>query len=215
MAMTNGKAKGNGTGKPRRSTARPAFTDRQKKFVKEYLLDLNATQAAKRSGYSPKTATWCGPALLKKPHVAEAVAKEQARRARRTEIKADNILLEIGRIAFADIRRVVEFGPDGVTLKGADELSEEDAATIAEVGHSETKFGTTVHLRQHDKLRALRLAGEHLGLFKMLHEVSGSIDFSAAAGKLAAVIRKVVPAEKMGEVVAELARLEAEEQAEA
>lgn len=74
---------------------------KQRCFVQEYLVDLNATQAAIRAGYSGKTAEWIGPQLLGKTHVAEAIRAEMDQRARRTGITADKVLANIERIAEA------------------------------------------------------------------------------------------------------------------
>lgn len=55
------------------------LTPKQQRFVEEYLIDLNATQAAIRAGYSEKTAQWIGPQLLTKTHVLEAVQVAQSK----------------------------------------------------------------------------------------------------------------------------------------
>lgn len=68
------------------------LTARQKRFVEEYLIDLNATQAAMRAGYSPRTAQWIGPQLLAKTHVSAAVQAKVGERSARTQITADWIL---------------------------------------------------------------------------------------------------------------------------
>ena len=70
----------------------PKLTDKQTAFVREYLVDLNATQAAIRAGYSERTASRIGPQLLGKTCVREAIEKAQAKRARRVEIKAEDVL---------------------------------------------------------------------------------------------------------------------------
>lgn len=70
----------------------PKLTDKQTAFVREYLVDLNATQAAVRAGYSERTASRIGPQLLGKTWVREAIEKAQAKRARRVEIKAEDVL---------------------------------------------------------------------------------------------------------------------------
>lgn len=72
-----------------------AFTAKQEAFVREYLIDLNATQAAIRAGYSAKTAGWIGPQLLAKTHIAEAISKASEDRAKRTEITADKVLTDV------------------------------------------------------------------------------------------------------------------------
>lgn len=86
------------------------LSPKQAQFVREYLIDLNATQAAIRAGYSEKTAYSIGHENLSKPEIAEAIAVAQAERAKRTEITADMVLSELAKIGFADIRKAVKWG---------------------------------------------------------------------------------------------------------
>ena len=78
------------------------LTGKQKRFVEEYLCDLNATQAAIRAKYSAKTAEWIGPQLLQKTHVAAAIQAEMDKRSVRTEITADRVLREVSHMALYD-----------------------------------------------------------------------------------------------------------------
>lgn len=87
---------------------RRRMSPKQKRFVAEYLGDLNATQAAIRAGYSPRTAASMGHDLLKKPEIAAAIEAAQAERARRTEITADRVLAEAWALLIADPRELVE-----------------------------------------------------------------------------------------------------------
>ncbi len=68
------------------------MTDKRARFVDEYLVDLNATQAATRAGYSEKTAYSQGQRLLKDVEVAKAIAERQAERAERVRVTADDVL---------------------------------------------------------------------------------------------------------------------------
>lgn len=70
------------------------LTDKQRRFVEEYLIDLNATQAAIRAGYSEKTARQAGSENLSKPDIQYAIQKEMASRSERTKIDADFVLTE-------------------------------------------------------------------------------------------------------------------------
>ena len=70
----------------------PKLTDKQAAFMREYLVDLNATQAAIRAGYSERTAYSVGQRLLKNVEIQRAMASAQAKRARRVEIKAEDVL---------------------------------------------------------------------------------------------------------------------------
>ena len=83
------------------------LTDKQKKFVEEYLIDLNATQACIRAGYSPKTAMEQGYQLLQKTSVQEAIAECMAARSRRTGVNQDRVVLELAKIAFVRMPDVV------------------------------------------------------------------------------------------------------------
>jgi phage terminase small subunit len=149
------------------------LTPKQEMFVAEYLIDLNATQAAKRAGYSEKTAEQYGHQLLKKTLVADAIAEAQAKRAGRTEITQDRVLAELAKLGFYDIRKAVRWGgipevaQDGghiypVEMVPSEDLDDETAAAISEV--SLTAGG--VKIKMHDKLAALEKMGKHLGMFQ-------------------------------------------------
>lgn len=86
----------------------PGLEPRQQRFVDEYLIDLNATQAAIRAGYSEKTARYIGHENLTKPHIQAAVSKAQQERAERTGITADRALREAWNVAIADARELVQ-----------------------------------------------------------------------------------------------------------
>jgi len=84
-----------------------ALTAKQKKFVAEYLIDLNATQAATRAGYSAKNADKIGPELLGKTRVAEAIQQAMGKREKRTEITQDMVLQRWWAIATADPNEII------------------------------------------------------------------------------------------------------------
>ena len=84
------------------------LNDLQSRFVDEYLIDLNATQAAIRAGYSPKTAQEQASRLLSNVMVAEAIQLRKQERQDRTEITADVVLQDIWRMFRADPRELVE-----------------------------------------------------------------------------------------------------------
>lgn len=145
--------------------ARNELTLKQKRFVAEYLIDLNATQAAIRAGYSSKNADKIGSELLGKTRVAEAIQKALARRAAKVEVTQERVVEELARVAFGDLRGVSTWGPDGVSLKPSDELTDEQSAAISEVVETVTKDGGSVRIKRHDKVKALELLGRHLGMF--------------------------------------------------
>lgn len=142
-----------------------ALNPRQQRFVAEYLIDLNATQAAIRAGYSAKTAHVNGPRLLGNASVAAAIERGKQKAANKLQITRERVLTELARIAFSDLRRVVEFGPGGVTLREASVLSADDAAAIESVSQTVTLAGGSIKVKLHSKVEALKKLGDHLGLW--------------------------------------------------
>lgn len=138
------------------------LTDKQKRFVEEYLVDLNATQAAIRAGYSERTAQEQSSRLLSNVMVQEAVQKAVANRSARTEITQDRVLRELAAIGFSRTTDYVNITKEGyVKLTPTDVLSDEQQRAVASI--KEGKYG--VELRLHDKLGALQLIGRHIGMF--------------------------------------------------
>lgn len=170
------------------------LTPKQKRFVEEYLIDLNATQAAIRAGYSPKTVKSIGQENLTKPDLQKAITRAMEERSRRTQITQDRVLKELAKIAFSngsDFAKVVtkpvikqtinettgeweekEVQQQFVELTDTDQLSEDKKAAIA--GIKEGKFG--IEVQSCDKVKALELIGKHLGMFKDKVELSGQVN---------------------------------------
>ena len=142
------------------------LTPKQQMFVKEYLVDLNATQAAIRAGYSAKTAEVQGCKMLSNPKIAAALQIAMDARSEKTEITAERVLKELGRVAFGNQRALMTWGPNGVKLRPSSALTEDEAAMVSEVAETETLNGGSLKLKTHDKIRALELIGKHLGMFK-------------------------------------------------
>ena len=141
------------------------LTAKQKRFVEEYLIDLNATQAAIRAGYSPNSARDIGSENLTKPHIRARVDEALAERSKRTGINADRVVRELARIAFVNAADVINF--DTATL--SENASEDDTAAIASVKvktiPTDAGEGVEREIRMCDKLKALELLGKHLGMF--------------------------------------------------
>lgn len=78
------------------------LTNKQARFVEEYLVDLNATAAARRAGYSAKNADRIGPELLGKSWVSDAIHRAQAKRSARTGVTQDQVIEELRKIAMAE-----------------------------------------------------------------------------------------------------------------
>lgn len=142
------------------------LTKKNEVFCDEYLIDLNATQAAIRAGYSVESAGSIGSELLKKPEIRARIDRAMAERSKRTGINADRVLLELGKIAFVNAIDVINM-TDATVLTDA---SRDDTAAIASVKAKvipgEDRDGVEREVRLADKLKALELCGKHLGMFK-------------------------------------------------
>lgn len=168
------------------------LTAKQRAFVREYLIDLNATQAAIRAGYSENTAYSIGQENLKKPEIASAIEAAMKIRSERTDITADRVLQELAKIGFSDIRKAIKWhshlineedNPEGgdvaviktivtnqVELISSEDLDDETAAAISEISQN-TSGG--IKIKFHDKRAALVDIGKHLGMFVEKHEHTG------------------------------------------
>jgi phage terminase small subunit len=149
------------------------LTPKQRIFVSEYLVDLNATQAAIRAGYSAKTASWIGPQLLVKTHVVAEIEKAMANREKRTLVTADAVVAELAKIGFANMQDYLQ---DGFSLQDIQKLTRDQAAAIQEI----TIDGDKVRFKLADKRAALVDIGRHLGIFERDNKQSNPADAVAA-----------------------------------
>lgn len=149
-----------------------ALNPRQIRFCEEYLVDLNATQAAIRAGYSEKTAKAIGCENLTKPDVQEYIQAKRKVLSKSLEINQERVLNEYARIAFFDIRKIYN---DDNTLMDIKSLDDDSAAALAGVevdeifeqaGKTKVHTGNTVKTKIHNKIAALDALGKHLGLFE-------------------------------------------------
>ena len=143
------------------------LTAKQQRFVEEYLIDLNATQAYIRAGYKNYDSAGVeANKTLNNPKIRQAVDEAMAERSRRTGINQDRVLLELAKMAFVNIDDVIDVNT-GAVKKNA---SREDLACIQSIKYkkSEGASGTSVEreIKIADKKANLELLGKHLGMFK-------------------------------------------------
>lgn len=154
-----------------------SLSTKHRRFVAEYLIDLNATQAAIRAGYSPTTAKQQGARLLTNADIAAAIAAGTGRQLEKLEITADRVKEEIARIAFLDPRAC--FDAEG-NLLPIGELPTAVAAALAQfdivkqnITTGDGKVDVVHRLKWADKMRALELLAKHFGIAKEVVEVAG------------------------------------------
>ncbi len=140
------------------------MTPRQELFVLEYLIDLNATRAAIRAGYSLRNAKAQGCALLRRSDVAEAIRQAMAERARRTGITAERVLEEFARIAFLDLRLIVEWEQDNAYGEKSTAAGDDAATAFAFLADlTQRRRGDAIFETLEDR-KAMECLGRVLGL---------------------------------------------------
>lgn len=146
------------------------LTPKQARFCEEYLIDLNATQAAVRAGYSKKTANVIGPENLAKPCIASRIAEAQSERTGRTQITADYVLERLHQIESLDLTEC--FDENGHLLP-INAMPEKFRCSIGGVDVSvfKTKVGEeitveefTKKLKIENRTKALELMGKHVNV---------------------------------------------------
>ncbi len=152
------------------------MSKRQALFVQEYLKDMNATQAAIRSGYSAKTARACASRLLTKANIQAAVQRGVAVKSKKAECSQEWVMKRLMAIAGADMSDLASWNESGMIWKPSSELSSETKASVHQVEQVMNEHGGTIKIKQHDKLKALELLGKHLGMFVEKSEVTHVVE---------------------------------------
>lgn len=155
---------------------------KQQRFVEEYLIDLNATQAAIRAGYSKKTAGQIGHELLKKPETQAAIDEAMKARSERTKITADAVMTELAKLGFANMLDYVRVSDGGLGFLDLSAVTRDQAAAIVEMTTEEVSGGRDADgedgppilktkIKLADKRAALVDLGKHLGMFVSRSEI--------------------------------------------
>jgi phage terminase small subunit len=149
------------------------LTPKQERFVEEYLIDLNATQAAIRAGYSEDSAKSIGCENLTKPNVQDAIAEARAKISARIGVTQERVISELAKIGFANMQNYMRTTSDGDPYLDFSALTEEQTAALSEVTVDDYVDGRgedarkvkRVKFKLHDKRAALVDLGRHLGIF--------------------------------------------------
>jgi len=192
------------------------LTEKQRQFVKEYLVDLNATQAAIRAGYSPKTANEQATRLLVNVSIRTAIEKAMQKRSERTEITADMVLQEFWSIAKDDIKNHLAYRTEKTLIDYEDGKPIFGYKTIVDMKDSnevDTKNVSEFSCDKDGKIRfklycrdnALLQVGKHLGMFveKSKVELTGKdggplkiekgIDFESLTDEELELLERILP----------------------
>ena len=161
------------------------LTPKQETFIQEYVKDMNATQAALRSGYSQKTAHRIGAENMQKPAITSKINEKMRSHLRKLEEEGLDVLRELAILASSDMPDYVRIDEDGnMQIKSFDELKGKSSKAIKSIkqktvtrqtkgadGEMEPITETTVEFQLWDKVKALELLGKYHKLFTEKLEV--------------------------------------------
>lgn len=158
------------------------MTDRKELFAREYIIDYNATKAAIRAGYSEKTAYSQGHRLLKDAEINRLIKQFKQERIERLEFTADDVLRELGAVAFSDITDVVTVIDDKLLIQNTEDLPPLVAKSIESIKETTGEYGGSITVKLHSKLTALQTLGKHFGIIKDSVEHSGKVTLEEMIG---------------------------------
>ena len=145
--------------------------EKQKRFGEEYVIDLNATKAAERAGYSKDTAKLIGHENLAKPNIQKYITALQLKISERNDNLAQKEIDELVKVGFSNVQDYIEAGN---IVKDLSEIEPHKAAAVSSIKRSVTEFGdaetggvkTVLEFKLWDKISALEKLGRHLGIFE-------------------------------------------------
>jgi len=157
------------------------LTRKQALFCKEYLVDLNSTAAARRAGYSQKTAKAIGQENLTKPVIIEQIKKELEKRSEKTGINAETVLKELHGLATFDPKDFLDLE---LKVRSFDEIPPEARKAIKSFKVKTVAGEKEIHVTFYDRIAALELLGQHVGLFGKvkLDKIAPQVQFNMIFG---------------------------------
>jgi phage terminase small subunit len=153
---------------------------RERRFIEEYIIDLNASAALRRSGcYSTKNPDVDAHVILRRPKVAEAIATLVAERSGATQSR---VIEELGKIAFADVHDISFVKGGVVQVKDTDELTPDQRAVVSSYETNERGYVT---VKLHDKIRALDLLSKILGMKRSVNAEAPGVQVNVQVNNVA------------------------------
>ena len=178
------------------------FTARELRFAQLYAGGMPSSKAYVEAGYSPKTAVNSA-RILERPKLLAEIEALVRQRQERADVKALDVVRELGRVAMSDMRDLAEWGPDGVKLRPSHELSDAAARAVAEIEEREYADGSkSMKIKLWDKNRALSDLSKVLGM--LVHRVSFQGHMEVSAEKAP----PMDPAEQAAQIMAVLGEIQ-------
>ncbi len=144
-------------------------------FAQNYIIDFNATRAATRAGYSPRSAHVTGFRMLNDVKVTERIQELKQELAIRVEITQERVIEEYAKIAFSNVEDVVAWCKADPTLRSSEDISHSAHAAISEITVTPNAFGNTTKVKLHDKKGALDSIAKHLGMLTDRLDINANV----------------------------------------
>ena len=142
---------------------RGILTPKEKVYADTYLVNFNFAEAQRAVGFKNTNKTHV---IVNRPHVKKYIEDQLEARSNRLSIDADTVVQELAKIAFAKLGDVLDFGPDGTSLRSLDDIPEAAQAAISEIIEVDGKNGKGFRVKMHSKLAALEALCKHLNLYE-------------------------------------------------
>ena len=185
-------------------SAESNLTAKQQRFIEEYVVDMNGTQAAIRAGYAPRSARVAASRLLIKDNVTAALADKRAKISTKLEVTAERVIAELAALGFANMADYYHKNEDGTVTVDTDALLDRNrASAITQVDIQTAEDGAqTIKVKLADKKAALVELGKHLGLFTDRAEIAVTqreepVDIRHMAMAMIATMREAQEAERI------------------
>lgn len=156
------------------------LTAKQARFIEEYMVDLNATQAAIRAGYSEKTGKDIGCQNLAKPNIASEIAKRRAKVSDKVGMTAEKLRAENAKLAFSSVLDFYKVSGQEMILKSPSDISEDAWAAVSEITviNLPDGSGQGIKLKMHSKPKAIELGHKEQGMLVEKVETAGELKIS-------------------------------------
>jgi len=173
---------------------------KEKAFIEAYLVDFNATNAAREAGYSDSIASQIGYRMLRKDHIKAAIKRKNDKKLKKFQITKEKILYHYSRIAFGSLKEVCDWTSTDVYFIPQADLQDDADLLISEISATETthttrdgETSTTAKrkIKMHDKLKALEVCAKHLGMFNDKLQSSSQRDSDADTDRILRAAKRV------------------------
>lgn len=143
--------------------SRAKFTDKEEKFIQQYIICMNGAEAARRAGYAHSGARQEASRLLTNADIYAEIQKRREALRNKHEVKKEEIVRELKAVAFSNLKAVSKWSKNSVEVFDSDDLDEDASAAIKKVKQQDHEHGRNIEIELHDKISSLEKISKLLG----------------------------------------------------